>query len=156
MRSGKSGGDFSRYYFSSAISVDFGKVLSYDVACNSCPGCNEFELKLNKKQVSESDYRVWVENHKSICPAQYSEFASVQLESALATVIVRQAYDRGIINSGLVCEGDSKTTEALKDARIYQQLGQDLEINRSECLGHVVKRMKIILSNRQDAVLKEA
>ena len=77
LRSGKSGGGFSRYCFSSAISVDSGKALSYDVASNSCPGCNEFELKLNKKQISESNYRVWVENHKSICPAQYTEFASV-------------------------------------------------------------------------------
>ena len=156
LRSGKSGGGFSRYCFSSAISVNSGKVLSYDVACNSCPSCNEFELKLNKKQISESDYRVWVENHKSICPAQYSEFASVQLESALAPVIVRQAYDRGIIFSGLVCDGDNKTIEALKDARVYQQLGQNFEISRLECLSHVAKRMKINLCNRQEAVLKEA
>ena len=156
LRSGKSGGGFSRYCFSSAISVDSGKVLSYDVACNSCPGCNEFQLKLNKKQISESDYRVWVENHKSICPAQYSEFASVQLESALAPVVVKQAYDRCIIFSGLVCDGDNKIIEALKYARVYQQLGQELEINRLECLSHVAKRMKINLCNRQDAVLKEA
>ena len=67
------------------------------MVCNICPGCNEFELKLNKKQISESDYRVWVENHKSICPTKYSEFASVQLESMLTPVLVKQAYDRGII-----------------------------------------------------------
>ena len=67
LRSGKSGGGFSRYCFFSAISVDSGKVLSYDVVCNSCPGCNEFELRLNKKQISESNYRVLMENHKSIC-----------------------------------------------------------------------------------------
>ena len=147
LRSGKSGGGFSRYCFSSAISIDSGKVLSYEVACNSCPRCNEFELKLNKKQISEIDYRVWVENHKSICPAQYSEFASVQLKSALAPVVVRQAYDRGIIFSGLVCDGDNKTIEALKDARVYQQLGEDLDISRLECLSHVAKRMKINLCN---------
>ena len=88
----------------------------------------------SKKQISES--RVWVENHKSLCPAQYSEFASVQLESALALapVVIRQAYDRGIIFAGLVCDGDNKTIEALKDARVYHQLGEDLNINRLECL----------------------
>ena len=102
LRSGKSRAGFSRYCFSSAISIDSGKFLSYDVACNSCPRCNEFEINQNKKQISESDYRVWVENHKSICPAQYSEFASAQLESALALVVVRQAYDRGLILTGLV------------------------------------------------------
>ena len=46
LRSGKSGGGFSRYCFSSAI----------------CHGCNDFEVKLNKKQISESEYRVWEEN----------------------------------------------------------------------------------------------
>ena len=44
LRSGKSGGDFSRYRFSFAIFIVFGKVLSYEVACNSCPRCNEFGI----------------------------------------------------------------------------------------------------------------
>ena len=156
MRSGKSGGGFSRYCFASAISVDSGKVLSYEVACNSCPRCNEFELKYTREQINDDEYQLWEQNHKTICPSKYSEFASVQLESALAPVILRQAYERGIIFSGLVCDGDNKTIEALKDAQVYHQLGVDVEINRLECLSHVVKRMKINLCNRQEAVLKEA
>ena len=132
--------------------MDSGKVLSQDVACNSCPGCHEFELKLNKKQISESDYRIWVEV-TNLSPAQ---FDSVQLESALAPVVVRQAYDRGIIFSGLVYDGDNKTIEALKEAQVYQQLGQNFEISRLECLSHVAKRMKINFCHRQEAVLKEA
>ena len=96
-----------------------------------------------------------MENHKSICPAKYSQFAFVQLESALVPVVVRQAYDRGIILSGLVYDGDNKTIEALKDARVYQELGKDLEINRLECLSHVAKK-NINLCNRQNSVLKEA
>ena len=67
LRSGKSGGGFSKYCFSSAISIDSGKVLSYDVASNSCPCCNELEIKLNRKQISESDYRVGLKDDKSIC-----------------------------------------------------------------------------------------
>lgn len=39
-RSGKSGGGFSRYCFSSCISIETGKVLSYGVACNSCSNCS--------------------------------------------------------------------------------------------------------------------
>ena len=42
-------------------------------------------------------------------------------------------------------DGDNKTIEALKDARVYQQLGEDLKINRLECLSHVARRMKINL-----------
>ena len=92
-RSGQSAVAF-RYCFSSVIPIDSGKVLSYDVACNSCLRCNEFGLKPSKKKISEIDYKVWVENYKSICPAQYSEFASIQLESALSPIVIRQAYVR--------------------------------------------------------------
>ena len=41
MRSGKSGGGFSRYCFASLMSVDTSKVLSYEVSCNSCRTCTE-------------------------------------------------------------------------------------------------------------------
>ena len=42
-RSGKSGGGVSRYCFAAAISTSIGKVLSYDIASNSCKLCKEYE-----------------------------------------------------------------------------------------------------------------
>ena len=66
LRSAKSGGDFVSTVSLQRFLLTLVKVLSYDVASNSCPDCNEFELKLNKKQISECEYIVWVENHKSI------------------------------------------------------------------------------------------
>ena len=156
MRPTKGGGGFSRYCFASAISVDTGRVLSYDVACNSCEECSEYENKLRNKLISEKEYRDLKENHDVICQATYSDLASIQLESAVAPVIVRQAYERGIIFSGLVCDGDNKTDEALKKADVYAKLGLNLHIDRFECLSHVVKRMKTNLCLRQKAVLKEA
>ena len=65
-RSGKSRGSFSRYCFSSAISVDSGKVLSYDIACNSCPRYNEYEHKYTKEHTNEDEYQTWAHNHKTI------------------------------------------------------------------------------------------
>ena len=61
------------YYGSHRLRSGTSKVLFYDVACNSCALCDEFEIQLNKKQISESDYRVWVENYNYICLAQYSK-----------------------------------------------------------------------------------
>ena len=55
---------------------------------------------------------------------------------------MRQAYDRGIIFSGVVSDGDNKTDAALKDADIYKTLGFDIENGRLECLNHVLKMMK--------------
>ena len=78
------------------------------------------------------------------------------MESLLAPLVVRQAYDRGIIFTGVVSDGDNKTDAALKDADIYKTLGFDLEIRRLECLSHALKRMKTNLCKKQEVLLKDA
>ena len=40
-RSSKNSGGFSRYCYSSLIDMQTGKVVAYEVACNSCPRCTE-------------------------------------------------------------------------------------------------------------------
>ena len=78
------------------------------------------------------------------------------MESLLAPLVVRQAYDRGIIFTGMVSDGDNKTDAAIKEAKIYHTLGFDLEIGRLQCVSHVLKRMKSNLCKKQEAVLKES
>ena len=156
IRSKKGGGGYSPYCFASAISVDTGKVVAYDVACNSCRTCNKNARKLRENEMSEEEHHNWYLKHQSSCPAKYSEYASIHLESLLAPLVVRQAHDRGIIFTGVVSDGDNKTDAALKEAKIYTTLGFDLEIGRLECLSHVLKRMKTNLCKKQEAVLKES
>ena len=76
--------------------------------------------------------------------------------SLLAPLVVTKAYHRGIIFSGIVSDGDNKTNAALKDAKIYTSFGLDLEIDRLECLSHVLKRMETNLCKRQESVQKDA
>ena len=154
MRSGKSGGGFSRYCFGAAISVHTAKVVSYGIACNSCKQCNEHRNMRRNGSISEEEYHIWEAIHKPRCTANYSEYASVQLESALAPVVVGDALDRGIIFSGLVTDGDNKTHEVLRKAKLYQHLGID-SIEHLECLSHVAKRLKANLCKRQDKLMKE-
>ena len=156
IRSKKGGGGYSPYCFASAISVDTGKVVAYDVACNNCRVCNMYASKLRENEMTEEEHHNWYLEHQSNCPAKYSEYASVHLESLLAPLVVRQAYDRGIIFTGMVSDGDTKTDAAIKEAKIYNTLGFDLEIGRLECLSHVLKRMKSNLCKKQEAVLKES
>ena len=56
MRTGKSGGGFSRYCFAFAISVDTGKVLAYDVSCNSCVACHTHENKRRNNEIAEEEF----------------------------------------------------------------------------------------------------
>ena len=55
-RGGKAGGGFSRYCFSSAIEIDSGKIIAYDVACNSCQRCTELLHKFRADKLSSLEY----------------------------------------------------------------------------------------------------
>ena len=157
IRSKKGGGGFSPYCFASAISCETGKVVAYDVACNTCRQCNLYARKLRQNELNAEQYDNFYKEHNTTCPAKFSQYSSTNLESLLAPLVVRQAYDRGIIFSGIVSDGDNKTDIAIKDADIYKTLGfDDLEIGRLECLSHVLKRMKANLCHKQEVSLKDA
>ena len=66
------GGGHSRYCFTAAISTDTKQVVSYGIACNSCPLCTEYANKLRDDKISFNDYEVWLEKHKLTCPAEFS------------------------------------------------------------------------------------
>ena len=78
----------------------------------------------------------------------------MQLESAIAPQIVQQALDRGIIFSGLVCDGDKKTHDALIQANLYRDIEGAVEIRRIECLAHVCKRLKANLLKKHEGEMK--
>ena len=115
-----------------------------------------YASKLRENKITEEEHHDWHTVHQSICPSKYSEYASVHLESLLAPLVVTQAYHRGVILSGIVSDGDNKTDAALKDAKVYTNFGLDFDIDRLECLSHVLKRMKANLCKRQESVLKDA
>ena len=56
-RTGKGGGGFARYCFASAISIETGQVLSFEVACNGCRYCVEKQQALREKRITVEDYR---------------------------------------------------------------------------------------------------
>ena len=100
MRSGKSGGGFPRYCNGAAISVHTAKVVSYGIASDSCKLCTQYLNKRRDGNISEENYYLWYSSRKPRCTANYSQYASVQLESALAPVVVGEALNRGIIWPG--------------------------------------------------------
>ena len=60
--------------FSSAISLETGKVLSYEVACNSCKYCVEKQQALKCKNITVEEYSEWLSEHVKTCQA--SEYGS--------------------------------------------------------------------------------
>ena len=154
MRSGKAGGGFSRYCFASIISSETSKVLAYEVACNSCPICSRQSNALRTGNLDQDAYDAWHIDHKEQCPATYSDVSSVRLESELAPVILSQCLQRGVLITGLVCDGDNKTFSKVSECNLYREVGWSGEIERFECLAHVLKRMKSHLVDEQAKVLR--
>ena len=91
-RGGKHSGGFSRYCFSSVISLETGKVLSYEVACNSCKYCVEKQQVLKFKNITVEEYSEWLSEHGKTCQAsEYGSYASTAIESQLAPVVFRKS-----------------------------------------------------------------
>ena len=145
---GKSGGGFSRCCVACAISVESGKVLSYEIACNSCRFCVEKQQALREKRITLAEYKIWNEMHKSSCQANdYGEYSSVALESKLAPVIFRKSIAQKILYSTVIADGDDKGINLLAENNIYGEF--NITIRREECLSHVQKRIRIHLVEKQ-------
>ena len=56
----------------------------------------------------------------------YCNYASVQLESAIAPSIVSQAL--GVVFSGIMTDGDNKTFEVQKKANLYEDLNVEITV----------------------------
>ena len=92
-RSGKSGGVFSRYYFANAIIAETGNLVSYGVACNSCSYCVRLNNKLRDSLITLEEYEVQVAIHAPICCAEYADYSSVHLESAIAPKVFQMHWN---------------------------------------------------------------
>ena len=155
-RSSKIGGGFSRFCFVSLIDMSTGKVVCYDVACNSCPKCTDLRHQLRAGKLSPVEYQAKFDLHLNTCPANYRDFSSVSLESEIIPEILTQAFDRGIICDGILCDEDNKTIEKIKEVDPYANFGLKHDIKRIECLSHCCKRMKAHLIESQKSKLRLA
>ena len=134
--------------FSSAISLETGKVLSYEVACNSCKYCVEKQQALKCKNITVEEYSEWLSEHEKTCQAsEYGSNASTALESQLAPVVFRKSIKQKIYYSTVVADGNDKSAKMLEKEDVYGDYG--INILREECLSHVHKRIRIHLCDKQ-------
>ena len=122
------------------LSTTTGKALAYKVVSNSCLTCTRYQNKDEKSTLSEPERQKW-NDHLDTCPAEYSEYANIHLETAVAPEVIKQAHERGIVFHTLVCDGDSDAVESLKTSDIYQKLCIIQNIWRIVCLSHVMRAM---------------
>ena len=82
-RGGSKGGGHSRYCFASAISTESGKVLDFEIACNSCRQCTEKQQALRNGRVTRDQYVEWFSKHQKNCQAdEYGDINSVGVKTS--------------------------------------------------------------------------
>lgn len=105
----------------SVTSVDTGKVLDVCVMSKFCV-CPQRAENI----------------HKDSCTANYQGTSGGMEVSGAIEVFSRSERDFGVRYLEYLGDGDSKGFAAVNEKKIY---GEDIEISKLECIGHVEKRM---------------
>ena len=73
--------------------------------------CNS-EMFHSKKK-SSPEYKEWYEKHKEVCPGRYTG-SSGSMESDICVEIFNRSHDLGLEYTQMICDGDSKSYDAVK------------------------------------------
>ncbi|XP_025154263.1 uncharacterized protein LOC112588450 [Harpegnathos saltator] len=103
--------------------------------------CEVWSKKMN---VKENEYKEWYETHKENCSANHTGSSGKMEVDAVIEMFNRSEEKYGVKYRYYIGDGDSKTFTG-----ILQKVdnGNDFEIFKKECVGHVQKRMGARLRN---------
>ena len=123
----------SLYGMQAAISVDTRKVLDYEIQSKICTEC---QLHGNWDHRSEA-YKKWYEQHQPTCHINYwSTYNSI--EAFGSKMWRRSLKKRNLISTTYMGDGNSAAHKAIVEANTY---GDEHTVIKSDCIGHVQKRM---------------
>ncbi|XP_075547627.1 uncharacterized protein LOC142582108 [Dermacentor variabilis] len=110
--------------------IEFYTGLLHDcvVLSNRCHGCT-LGPKENDEGCSE-----WKENH--VCQKN-TDANSSRMEVEAALILFRRSLERNDLRYTVVCDGDSRTFQALCEDKAYGFI----TFNKEDCINHVKKRM---------------
>ena len=131
----KKRGFSSLYGVTSLIGYNTGKVFDIVIKSSYCHGCKTWEHKLNT-----ADYEQWYEDHVNSgqCAANHIGPSGNMEVNAIIEMFKRSVEYFGVKYRNYIGDGDSKTYGGVVNSKPY---GEDFEINKKECIGHVQKRM---------------
>ncbi|KAH7977652.1 hypothetical protein HPB49_003139 [Dermacentor silvarum] len=112
-----------------------GYILDYVVLSNFCLGC-----EVVPKPGTEF-YEQWREAHR--CQKNTSS-KSGQMEAEAGLILFERSLERRNLRyTTVLCDGDSRTYNAIKDAKVYGFI----DVQKEDCTNHVQKRMGTALRN---------
>ena len=114
------------------IAQESRKCIEYEVLTKYCTACKRWE----GRDKSSSPYEEWKASHE--CPINHRGSSS-SMETASALRIFQRSEDFNTLQyTYYLGDGDSSAFSSVKQAFPY---GQDIEIRKLECVGHIQKRV---------------
>lgn len=135
-------GSWKKRGFSSLFGVTMligyytSKIIDIVVKGSYCQAC----IYYDKKDKNESYYL----EHKEECPINHIDSAGKMEVDAVLEMVERSEELFGVKYSNYIGDGDAKTLKAILDVQPY---GENFEMVKNECVGHVEKRMGNCLRN---------
>lgn len=115
-----------------AISIDTGLCLDFEVLSNYCHGCSRHQI------LDEQDEEVWQAFHGPVCEKNVNcSSHAMETEAALRIWKRTQSCDRQLHYTTFLSDGDSKAYTAVSEAEVY---GSTM-VMKEDCTNHVAKRL---------------
>ena len=123
-------GHSSHYGVGVVVDQLTGLVVDTHTLSNYCCACARAPAK------SSPMYPTWWEKHRPNCQTNYDGSAN-SMEVSEGCVLFRRSKNLRLRYNTVVCDGDSKTIQALNKEKIYG----DHAVVKEDCVNHVAKRM---------------
>ena len=110
---------------------------------NFCKPCSVWE-----KKKGTAEYEEWYEEHEPDCTANHQGCAGKLEVDGIKEMFSRSEEKYAVKYEYYIGDGDSKVFKSVSEAEPY---GDELEVKKIECIGHVQKRMGTRLRNLKKA-----
>ena len=117
------------------IFVETGEALDFEVKNLYCHQC-----AINKNTLSKDDFKNWYNVHKSKCNVNHEGFSGAMEAEATVDMFLRYVSKNSLRYTTYVGDGDSSSF-ATVHAKCLEKFGEEYNVKKEECLGHVQKRM---------------
>ena len=131
----------SLYGATFVIAEQTGQVLDYDFMSKTCSTCRLWAYE----DQQSTKYKEFWQFHKDQCQANYSG-TSPGMDAKGAVTLWSRSLQHGLRYLTFIGDGDSKAFENVTEAKPY---GAEYTIQKSDCIGHIQKRMGTNLRNKK-------
>lgn len=135
----KKRGFTSLYGVTTIIGYYSGKVLDVVVKSSFCQACSAWSSRTDT-----IEYEKWYPTHKESCSSNHEGSAGKMEVDSMIEMFGRSEENFGVKYLNYIGDGDSKTYASIVKNNPY---GDEHSVIKSECVGHVQKRMGTRLRN---------